>query len=115
MFNHLAIRVKVIVVSRAQLPRRPELPRPAFGVQQGGIMQLQEDFNRKEHKERRDKHLWSFFFGIFALFVCNTSESCIFTKTLPRMAQSGKAATKTELATKDHKDHKEKNILSACL
>jgi hypothetical protein len=40
-------------------------------LQYGDIMQFQEYDNRKERKERRDKDLWRFFFGIFAIFVVN--------------------------------------------
>jgi hypothetical protein len=36
-------------------------------------MQFQQDFNRKERKERRDRNLWRFFFAIFVFFAVNSS------------------------------------------
>jgi hypothetical protein len=45
--------------------------KPAFAPPWCGIMQLQEDFNRKERKERTEKNFCCFFFVIFAFFVVN--------------------------------------------
>ena len=36
-------------------------------------MQFQQNFNRRERKERRDRNLWCFFFAIFVFFVVNSS------------------------------------------
>jgi hypothetical protein len=54
---------------------RGSIPLDAAGraLQSRAIVQFQQNFYRKERKERRDKDLWYFFFAIYVFFVVNSS------------------------------------------